>query len=201
VQAPNISKETYSCWSRINCPIQSTQQDSTPDERFYPVNDRTLQLLNISKYSRKSSKIKRNWSKSLEERGIVSTGIKVGNYWRSSEEIDRFTKESKLVELWNNRNEEERLSHICKNCICHDKCPGFYYEVKSNTDKIISDNPNNDKQFRGNNSPVDPNYDYDNSLVGHDLREVRDNPDFMDSLKRKCMCSSCKRHSNLEVER
>jgi len=120
--------------------------------------------------------------------------------YSSSEQLDKHTYNNELLELWNNSGRgkieevkytnsdgvelkqkvcsyspeqlSSKLSWICAKCVCHDRCPGYYYQVNSGIDG------------------------FDSSLSKYSIKELK-NPDVFDSLKRKCLCKSCKHNLDL----
>lgn len=92
--------------------------------------------------------------------------------------------------------EKEKVSWICRDCVNHDKCPGYFYAVKYSVSNIQVENPTT-KYFDRPGSYWEPVYNYDHSLTGHNLTEIIDNPDVMDKLRCTCECKQCKHNLNL----
>ncbi len=87
------------------------------------------------------------------------------------EELDKTKYNQSLVNLYkeNHKDREPRLSWICANCICHEKCKGYFYE-----------------------SSPDSN-GFDCSLVGVTLDGIEAK---IESLRIACECASCKHELN-----
>jgi hypothetical protein len=68
---------------------------------------------------------------------------------------------------------KDKCSWICAKCLCHERCPGFYYDIFG--------------------------LEFDSAVQDHSIPELRNNPDMFESLKCRCECKQCKHDLDLKL--